>query len=94
MAYKLKAAGINDFNLNILTSVAKYVFDLNNENSIRRIEIEALKNSFTINGYSVVDAITGVMDRTMDSTYTQAVYSKESNMVEVTTKKKGAARKG
>lgn len=91
--YALINAGVNRFNINILTSVFKYVFDTNNPNSIKSIETASLKKQFSIDGYSIIDSINGVIDRTMDATYLQMVYSRDSEMVEVTPKKKFTNRK-
>lgn len=86
-------AGINRFNINILTSVFKHVFDTNNPNSIKSIETASLKKQFSIDGYSIIDSINGVIDRTMDATYLQMVYSRDSGMIEVSSKKKYTDRK-
>lgn len=86
-------AGVNRFNINILTSVFKHVFDTNNPNSIKSIETTSLKKQFSIDGYSIIDSINGVIDRTMDATYLQMVYSGDSEMIEVSPKKKHTDRK-
>lgn len=86
-------AGVNRFNINILTSVFKHVFDTNNPSSIKSIETASLKKQFSIDGYSIIDSINGVIDRTMDATYLQMVYSGETDMIEVSPKKKHTDRK-
>lgn len=86
-------AGVNRFNINILTSVFRHVFDTNNPNSIKSIETASLKKQFSIDGYSIIDSINGVIDRTMDATYLQMVYSGDSEMIEVSPKKKYTDRK-
>lgn len=86
-------AGVNRFNINVLTSVFKYVFDTNNPSSIKSIETASLKKQFSIDGYSIIDSINGVIDRTMDATYLQMVYSGNTDMVEVSPKKKYTDRK-
>lgn len=86
-------AGVNRFNINILTSVFKHVFDTDNPNSIKSIETASLKKQFSIDGYSIIDSINGVIDRTMDATYLQMVYSGDSEMIEVSPKKKYTDRK-
>ena len=90
----LRSIGVNPFNLNILTSVFKHVYDESNSNSIKSIEIDSMKKQFSINGYSIVDCINGVIDRTMDATYLQIGYSTgSSNNIEVTEKPKYLNRK-
>lgn len=86
-------AGVNRFNINILTSVFKHVFDTSNPSSIKSIETASLKKQFSIDGYSIIDSINGVIDRTMDATYIQIAYSGNSDMVEVSEKKKFTNRK-
>lgn len=86
-------AGVNRFNLNILTSVFKHVFDTTNPSSIKSIETASLKKQFSIDGYSIIDSINGVIDRTMDATYLQMVYSGDTDMIEVSPKKKHTDRK-
>lgn len=85
--------GVNRFNINILTSVFKHVFDTNNPSSIKSIETASLKKQFSIDGYSIIDSINGVIDRTMDATYLQMVYSGDTGMIEVSPKKKFTDRK-
>lgn len=89
----LIAAGMNRFNINILTSVYSYVYDTSREDSLKSIETASLKSDFSVDGYSIIDSINGVIDRTMDATYLQMVYSGKSDMIEVAPKKKFTDRK-
>ena len=88
----LRGVGVNQFNLNILTSVFKHVYDTSNPKSIKSIETANTKKQFNINSYSIVDAINGVIDRIMDATYVQMVYSGASGMMEISEKPKFADR--
>ena len=89
----LRTAGVNQFNLNILISVFKHVYDTSNPKSIKSIETANTKKEFNINSYSILDAINGVIDRTMDATYLQMVYSGEHGMMEISEKSKYADRR-
>ena len=85
-------AGVNMFHINTLTSIYKYVYDTNNKSSIKSIETAAMKKQFSVDNYSIIDTLNGVIDRTMDATYLQMVYSGKSKIVEVSTKKKFKSR--
>ena len=89
----LISVGVNRFNIDVLTSVFKFVYDLNNKNSIKSIETNSLKKRFSIDGYSIIDSINGVIDRTMDATYLQATYSRDDEVMTITPKKKWQSRR-
>ena len=80
------------FHINTLTSIYKYVYDTNNQSSIKSIETAAMKRQFSVDSYSIIDTLNGVIDRTMDATYLQMVYSGKSQNVVVSTKKKFKSR--
>lgn len=85
-------AGVNMFHINTLTSIYKYVYDTNNQSSIKSIETAAMKRQFSVDSYSIIDTLNGVIDRTMDATYLQMIYSGKSQNVVVSTKKKFKSR--
>lgn len=89
----LRTIGVNQFNLNVLTSVYKHIYDTSNPRSIKSIETASTKKQFNINSYSIVDSINGVIDRTMDATYLQAVYSGENGIMEISEKPKFTDRR-
>ena len=89
----LRTVGVDQFNLNVLTSVYKHIYDTSNPRSIKSIETASTKKQFNINSYSIVDSINGVIDRTMDATYLQAVYSGENGIMEISEKPKFTDRR-
>jgi hypothetical protein len=53
------------------------VYDVTNPNSIISIETKSLKQKFSIDSYSIIDSINGVIDRTMEANYLQTKFDKE-----------------
>jgi hypothetical protein len=52
------------------------VYDVTNPNSIISIETKSLKQKFSIDSYSIIDSINGVIDRTMEANYLQTKFDK------------------
>ena len=88
----LMSNGLTDFDLNVLHSVYNYVFNSQNTNSIKNIETEFTKRKFTIGQYSIINSITGVMDRVMDASYLQTTYDSEGFAI-TEAKKKSSYRR-
>lgn len=82
----LKLNGLNKYNFEVLLSVAKAAYDKSNPNSYYNIE-QAEPNT-TLPGYSMVEAINGVIDRSMQVNYGQYVYDRISGTSKYTEKKK------
>ena len=76
--------------LDILTSMYNQVYDVTNPNSIISIETKSLKQKFSIDSYSIIDSINGVIDRTMEANYLQTKFDKG---YQTSIKKKYASRK-
>lgn len=89
---QLISSGLNRFDINILSSVFKYVYDTSNPKSIRSIESESVIEQATYDGYSIIDCINGVIDRTMEAAYYQTVHSTTSDTIESSIKKKFSNR--
>lgn len=83
----LISLGMNEFDLNVLHSVYDYVFNSNNLNSVKNIETEITKKRFTVGRYSIINSITGVMDRVMDASYLQTTYDSEGFAITESKKK-------
>lgn len=69
--------GLTEFDLNVLCSVYDYIFNSDNLNSVKNIETEVTKKRFTVGRYSIINAVTGVMDRVMDASYLQTTYDSD-----------------
>ena len=83
--------GFTRLDLDIINSVYKYVFDTSNPNSIISIETESMKKNFTVDSYSIIDSINGVIDRTMQANYLQVKYDR--NQFKTSIKPKYASKK-
>lgn len=88
---KLVGREFTRLDLDILTSVYNQVYNTNNPNSIISVETKALKQNFSIDSYSVIDSINGVIDRTMEANYLQTKF--ENGVYQTSIKKKYVSRK-
>lgn len=79
--------GLTEFDLNVLCSVYDYIFNSENVNSVKNIETEVTKKRFTVGRYSIINAVTGVMDRVMDASYLQTTYDSDGYAITEAKKK-------
>lgn len=91
----LRGIGFNKRELNILYSIAKYIYkDIYDIENGKVNEKGSFKSIQTVSSrYSIVESITGVIDRIMDATYVQMVFSSKDNDIIVSEKKKTRDRR-
>ena len=85
--------GMSIADLNLLYSIAKYVYDEKTEQSVISIENKYLLTDNTVTSYTIVDAINGIIDRIMDSSYIQQIYFSQNSVMETQQAKKYQDRK-
>lgn len=88
---RLIGRGFSRLDLDILSSMFDQVYNTENPNSIISIETKSLKKNFSIDSYSIIDSINGVIDRTMEANYLQVTFDKGTYRTSI--KKKYASRK-
>lgn len=73
--------GLNQYDLNVLYSVDKFLFS--DENSIEKIEFKystTSQSTILPNQYPLVECVMGVVDRLMSANYLQCVVNNEGNL--------------
>lgn len=83
--FKINHSGLSKFTTNVLESIA---YALYSENGLASIDNTSLNQDFQKVAYSIMDCITGVMDRTMDINYIQNVFDSSQNAIIPQIKKK------
>lgn len=86
--------GMSIADLNLLYSIAKYIYDETQyAPSIINIENKYLISRASVDNYTIVDAVNGIIDRIMDSTYIQQTYFSQNGVMETQQAKKYQDRK-
>lgn len=89
----LREAGLDQESYDILYSVAKKVYDKNNPDSYLNIELESMKEDPTPLGYSLVNTVNGIINRSTNVIYGQFVFNKQTGSLQYSLKKRGNSRK-